>query len=138
MQLLSLSSMVSSNITIFDFRRPRSSVPPSKFSVKAQTDKGAICQLFKCQVLSALSFMFRHYCFMFASPSDIVYRHIHEGLYTYITTVTMSYTALLWYAHRPIEINSSLWPEHKAGTECCEKIGTLCIPRVLSLIVWHV
>lgn len=39
------------------------------FSLKAQTDKGAICQLFKCQVLSASSFMFRHYCFMFSTPS---------------------------------------------------------------------
>lgn len=30
--------------------------------------------MFKCQVLSALSFMFRHYCFMFGLPSR---RHSH-------------------------------------------------------------
>lgn len=29
-------------------------------------------------------------------------------------------------AHRTIEINSCLWPTHKAGTECREKIGNLC------------
>lgn len=36
--------------------------------------------MFKCQVLSALSFMFRHYCFMFGLPSR---RHSHvDGMYT--------------------------------------------------------
>lgn len=50
-----------------------SSASPPKFCRLRQDWRGvAICQLFKCQVLSAPSFMPRHYCFMLCLPPHAV------------------------------------------------------------------
>lgn len=97
------------------------------------TDKGAICQLFKCQVLSALSFMFRHYCFMFSTPLCLIPRrytlriHIYIDFFTcYICTqyIQDSYTrnvALYHDMHAHIQVSCTLCLACE-----CENVTSLC------------
>jgi len=51
--------------------------------------------------------------------------HLHARTPT-TRTRAAAHTCSRRCAHRTIEINSCLWPTHKAGTACREKIGNLC------------
>lgn len=77
--------------------------------------------MFKCQVLSALSFMLRHYCFMFGLPSSRTYTSARRAEHSRAHVLSRIGARI-----ERLKLIRVYGRRIKPGTECREKIGNLC------------